>query len=157
MLDAKPPSAIISSILFLFALTALLGLSACADKEAPPEAQTIRVSMLIQAADDDIRWFRDVEVPDGADGYELTEKVTEGNIEATYYASLRSHFVKSLLGIENQDPNYWIIWVWSETEEKWEPLPVGADLYSLKDGHVLAWAYTTDAFSDSKSPPSATP
>ena len=28
----------------------------------------------------------------------------------------------------------------NETNGSWEPLPVGADLFSVKDGHVMGWA-----------------
>ena len=97
-----------------------------------------------------------MEVPKGTDAYELTELVTEGDLEAPYYASLRSHFVEALVGVENEDPNYWLIFLWNESQAQWEPLPVGADLFSLKDGHVLAWAYTDT--SQKPSPlPSVTP
>lgn len=116
---------------------------------------TIKVSMLIQSSEQDARWFRNVEVSKGTDAYELTEKVTQGNLKATYYALYRSHFVDAILGVENKSPKFWLTYVWSEPDKKWEPLPVGADLYSLKDGHILAWYYT-DTTSDGALP-TATP
>ena len=132
----------IAGLGFLVVLSLLLALSGCGDGDDASQTETIRVSMLIQVDENDARWFRDVEVPKGTDGYELTEKVTEGDLKSTYYSSFRSHLVEGLLGTDNSDSKYWIIYGWSESQSKWEPLPVGADLYSLKDGHVLAWYYS---------------
>lgn len=117
---------------------------------------TIQVSLLIEVSQDDVRWFRDVEVPEGTNAYELTELVTEGDLEATYYATFVSHFVEALLGVANEGPNYWLTFLWNEPQKQWEPLPVGADLFSLKDGQVLAWAYTDTSVEPSQLP-SVTP
>lgn len=114
---------------------------ACARGEIASKAETIRVSMLVQPSQSDVRWFRDVEMPKGANAWELTEKATGGDVQATYNALYRSHFVDAIFRVEGKDPRYWLIYVWSEAQKQWEPLPVGADLYSLKDGHVLAWYY----------------
>ena len=132
----------IAGLGFLVVLSLLLALSGCGDGDDASQAGTIKVSMLIQVDENNARWFRDVEVPKGTDGYELTEKVTEGDLKSTYYASFRSHFVEGLLGTDNSGSKYWIASVWSESQSNWEPLPVGADLYSLKEGHVLAWYYS---------------
>lgn len=142
----------------------LLALMACGTKgEAPtptpvPTATptlTIKVSMVIESSKDDVRWFRNVEVAKGTDAYELTEKVTQGNLKAKYFALYRSHFVDSILGVENKNPKFWLTYAWSESEKKWEPLPVGADLYALKDGHILAWYYADTT--NEKALPTATP
>ena len=131
----------------------------CVQEEAAPSATplpTIRVSMLIYASEDDAQWFRDFEILKGTNAYELTEQATEGELEATYYASLFSHWVESIMGTPNEAPNYWLIFQWNGSAEQWEPLPVGADLFSLKDGHALAWAYT-DTSLDPQPVPSVTP
>ena len=119
----------------------VLALTACGTEQKAAEPSTIKVTMLIQSSENDARWFRDVSVPKGTNAYELTEQVTNGNVQADYYAAYRSHFVNAILGVENKNPDFWLIYVWSEPQGKWEPLPVGADLYSLKDGHILAWYY----------------
>ena len=127
--------------------------------EATPTATplpTIQVSLLIHVSEDDIRWFRDFEVLKGTNAYELTEQATEGELESTYYASFFSHWVESILGVPNESPNYWLIFQWNASAEQWEPLPVGADLFSLKDGHVLAWSYT-DTSLDPQPVPSVNP
>ncbi len=105
------------------------------------KAETIKVSILVEASVTDTHWFRDVELPRGANAWELTETVAQGQVEAQFYPLYRSHFVDSIFGIKGANPNFWLIYAWSEASNKWEPLPVGADLFSLKDGHVLAWYY----------------
>ena len=102
----------------------------------------IRVSLLIQFSDDDVRWFRDVEVSKGTNAYELTENVTQGRIKSTYHAAFFSHFVEALEGKASVGSNYWLIFLWNDSQAQWEPMPVSADLFSLENGHVLAWSYT---------------
>ena len=53
-----------------------------------------------------------------------------------------SHLVESIFGKRNEDPNYWIIFLWDDNQKQWAPLPLGADLFSLKNGHVIGWVYT---------------
>lgn len=108
---------------------------------ATSKTETIKVSLLVQVAEADIRWFRDVELPRGANAWELTETAAQGQVEAQFYPLYRSHFIDALFGVKGQAPNFWLIFLWSEASNKWEPLPVGADLFSLKEGHVLAWYY----------------
>lgn len=140
-------------------LGCLLLLAACtraAPLATPTLAPTIRASLLVQLPRGEARWLRDVAVPKGTDAYELTEVATKGEVKAKWYPALRSHFVEAVLGVENQAPYYWLLFLWDEGQKKWEPVPVGADLLSVKDGHVLAWAYT-DTSQDPASPPAATP
>ena len=127
--------------------------------EATPTATplpTIQVSLLLHFSESDVRWFRDVEAHNGANAYELTLQVTEDDMKATYYASFYAHFVEEIMGVANEGSTYWAIFLWNESQSQWELLPVGADLFSLKDGHVLAWAYT-DSSAEPKQTPSVTP
>ena len=141
MAALRDRSSVLASLALVVVL-ALFALAACGEDDAAGEAPPIQVSMLVQVSEDDARWFRDVEVAHGANAYELTEQVTGGEVEDTWYPAFRTHFVDSLMGVENENPNYWLIYVWNESQDAWEPLPVGADLYSLKDGHIMAWSYT---------------
>ena len=132
------------------------GCDAATGASSGTSVSTIQVSLLVQVSDDDVRWFRDVEIPKDTNAYELTERVTEGDLEATYYAAFFSHFVEALMGVANEGSNYWLTFLWNESQEQWEPFPVGADLFSLKDGHVLAWSYTDTSVEPSQLP-SVTP
>ena len=127
----------------------------CGESGVTPEISTIHVSLLVQTRGEDIRWFRDVAVPKGANAYELTDQVTERNLVANYHPEFKSHFVEGIFGVKNNNPNFWLIWLWSDAEGKWETLPVSADLYTLKDRDVLAWHYTDTSQEDNS--PSAIP
>ncbi len=122
----------------LLAIVLLAAAAACArvELDAPP----ITVSVLVEPSSGGARWFRDVEVPKGTDGYELLEAVTDGELEAEWFPEFRSHFVSGILGVAPEGAQFWGVFVWNETNAGWEPLPVGADLYSVKDGHVMGWA-----------------
>ena len=137
-------------------------LAACTDQQpapaptaTPQPVETVQVNLLIAVEDGDDRWYRNFEVPQGTDAYQLTQMVTGGNMEATYYPEYRAHFVESVAGVAGQGSNYWIIWLWSDFNDKWEVLPVGADFFSLKEGHTLAWYYGDT--SKGENPPNATP
>ena len=122
----------------LLAIAALAAVAACAPVEidAPP----ITASVLVEPSAERARWFRDVEVQNGTDGYELLEAVTDGNLEAKWFPEFRSHFVTGILGIVPGGDESWGVFVWSETNGSWEPLSVGADLFPVEDGHVMGWA-----------------
>jgi hypothetical protein len=155
------PSSVVLAAVFSFVALGSVLIAGC-DAESPTAAasatpvSTIQVSLLIEVSEDDELWFRDVEVPKGTNAFELMEQVTEGDFEATYYAAFFSHFVESLLGVAGEGSNYWLTFLWSDSQAQWEPLPVGADLFSLKDGHVLAWSYT-DTSVEPGQLPSVTP
>ena len=131
----------------LLAVVVLAAAAACATVE-PGGPATITASVLVEPSAEGARWFRDVEIPKGTDGYELLEAVTDGDVEAEWYPEFRSHFVSGILGVAPEGAQFWGVFVWNETNDGWEPLPVGADLYSVKEGHVMGWAlveYDPDA------------
>jgi hypothetical protein len=143
-------------------LTLPVTLAACTTGQAipvptttPQPVETVRVNLLISVEDSEDRWYRNFEAPKGTDAHQLTEMVTRGNMEATYYPEFRAHFVESIAGVENQGSNYWIIWLWSDYNDKWEVLPVGSDFFSLMDGHTLGWYYADT--SKGENPPRAAP
>ena len=103
---------------------------------------TVKANMLLQGEEAKPEWFRGIEIPEGTDVYGLTQIVTEGNIKSTFYPEYKSHFVEGIKGIENRPPYYWMIYMWNEATEKWEPLPVASDFFSVKDGHTFGWHYT---------------
>jgi hypothetical protein len=117
--------------------------AACATDPKPTVAATIpaiTASLLIEPNADDPRWVRDLAVDKGIDGYELLEAATDGNLVSEWYPEYRSHLVSEILGIAPEGAAFWGVFVWNEGTAGWEPLPVGADLYSVKDGHTMAWA-----------------
>lgn len=141
-----------SAIALLLLLAAALAPVACGEDAPAPTPELIGASLLIEADPASSEWFRDLSLEKGVDGYELLEAATGGEVEAEWYPQYRSHFVKAIQGVAPEGADFWGVFVWNETANDgagaWEPLPIGADLFSVKDGHVMAWAlvaYNPDA------------
>ena len=132
----------LTTALLVLAALGVLAPVACGDSDGSTLTVPIQATLLVHVSEEDERWFQDVEVPKGTDAYELTELAMEGDLEATWYPTFQAHFVTAIGGVENGDPHFWLIYRWNESEAAWEPLPVGADRFSVKEGDALAWAYT---------------
>lgn len=124
-------------LLLALALAVAVGCGSSAPEATPA---LIKASVLIEADESAPDWRRDVEAPKGVDGYELLEMAVDGDLEADWFPEFRAHFVKEILGVAPQGSEFWSVFVWNEGNGAWEPLPFGADLFSVKDGHVMAWA-----------------
>ena len=137
-------------ILFCPALVAAVALAvACGADEpiltsvpaaTPTPTPFVTASLLIEPNADDARWLRDIVVPKGTDGYELLEAATSGELVSEWFPQFRAHFVSEILGIAPEGDAFWSVFVWNEGTPGWEPLPVGADLFSVKEGHIMGWA-----------------
>jgi hypothetical protein len=128
-------TAALAILALLFAVIAV----ACdsgVDHSAPP----ITASVLVEVSDGDARWFRDVEVPKGTDGYEFLEAAVEGDLVADWYPEFRAHFVSEIDGVAAEGSAFWGFFLWSESTSAWEPATIGADLLSVKQNHIMAWA-----------------
>jgi len=130
------------SIAFVVAVAGLLSVATGCDASSAGDtvSQSIRASVLVEADPAQPHWVRSFEIPKGTDGYELLQAAVEGDLEADWFPELRSYFVKSIRGIEPQGAEFWGVFLWSDSTGAWEPLPVGAGLFSVKHGHVMAWA-----------------
>ncbi len=125
----------------LLLLAALAAVAVGCGSPAPTATPAlIQASLLIEADESAPTWHRDIEAPKGVDGYELLETAVDGDLEADWFPEFRAHFVKAILGVAPEGAEFWGVFLWNEGNEAWEPLPVGADLFSVKDGHVMAWA-----------------
>jgi len=126
-------------ILAVVALAATALLAAACGSDAPAVGN-ITASLLVEDGAGGARWFRDLKVPDGTDGYELLEAAVEGELEATWSAEFQSHFVTGILGDSPEGSAFWGVFVWNDDRSAWEPLTVGADLFSVEQGRVMGWA-----------------
>jgi len=127
-------------LLLLTILASLSLMVAACGSEQDLTAPPITASVVVEPEAGGETWFRDISLPEGTDGYELLEAAVDGELEAEWYAEYRSHFVGSVLGVEPVGSEFWGVFVWDEGTSAWSPLPVGADLYSVKEGHVMGWA-----------------
>ena len=130
-----------AALLLLAALLLFAGFAVRCGSPAPTAAPAlIQASLLIEADESAPTWRRNIEAPKGVDGYELLETAVDGDLEADWFPEFRAHFVKAILGVAPEGSEFWGVFLWNEGNEAWEPLPVGVDLFSVKDGHVMAWA-----------------
>ena len=121
-------------------LLVAVALTAACGSDTPTPAPPITASVLIEAVAGDPQWVRDLSVPKGTDGFELLVAASDGQVESDWFPEFRAHFVKSILDIAPEGNAFWGGFVWNEGTESWEPLPVGADLFSVKQDHVMGWA-----------------
>lgn len=130
-----------AALLLLGALLLFTGFAVRCGSPAPTATPAlIQASILIEADEAAPTWRRNIEAPKGVDGYELLETAVDGDLEADWFPEFRAHFVKEILGVAPEGSEFWGVFAWNEGNAAWEPLPVGADLFSVKDGHVMAWA-----------------
>ncbi len=109
------------------------------DQPEIQKTKVIRANVLIEFSQNEPQWFRDVEVAEGTNGYELLEKVTQGDLKSDWYPKFNAHFVNSILGVANDSSRFWMIFIWNDQILKWEPLTVGADTFVVKNNNTLSW------------------
>ncbi|MDA1036367.1 MAG: hypothetical protein O3B65_05740 [Chloroflexi bacterium] len=102
--------------------------------------ESVTGRVLVEADASDARWFDDVSLPEGGNGYELLEAAVEGDLEATFSSEFGSHFVSSILGTKPEGNAFWGLFVWNADVAGWEPSMVGADQITIEDGYVMGWA-----------------
>ena len=136
----RSPLAWASVIISIVGLALML--ASCVTEKATLVSPTVQASVLVEFTQEEYQWFRNIPVHQPIDAYALTESVTEGHLTATYYPTLRSHMINSLLGREANSIYYWALWRWNTNVDAWELIPVGADLFIIKNTEVHAWKLT---------------
>jgi hypothetical protein len=116
----------------------LLLIAACGNSEESGDSVTAR--LLIEADASLARWFDDVTLPTGGNGYELLEAAVDGDLEAIFSEEFSAHFVTGILGEAPSDDAFWGLFVWNAGVERWELSVSAADLLTVDDGHIIAWA-----------------
>ena len=97
---------------------------------------TALVDIMIDYGNGTIVWINETRIQTGADLMEATGLAC--NIE--YQTSDFGSFITKINGVE-QDSNHF--WLWNYYDKGWQMGPVGADQYSLHDGDVVGWTYTS--------------
>lgn len=99
------------------------------------EDSTATVNILID--DGNTRqWFNDTRVPLGSSFLNATMVVSEVEVQGSEWGI----FVFSIDEVGG-DVNHF--WVWDYHEEGWQMGPVGADQWTVHDGDILRWTYTS--------------
>lgn len=85
-------------------------------------------------------WYNETNVAPGLNFYVLTQVVTRGHVNATYYPQYGSHFVTAIYNVANTKNEYWLLWTYNSTSS-WQMAQVGADQLQVYNGSVFAWTY----------------
>ena len=138
MLSASRLWAVAAALSLLAAMAAAV--AGCGSPAPTATPAPIRATILVEADEAAPNWYRDIEATKGVDGYKLLEMAVDGDLEADWFPEFRAHFVKAILGAAPEVSEFWGVFIWNAESGAWEPLPVGADLFSVEDGHIMAWA-----------------
>lgn len=100
------------------------------------EEFTALVDIMIDYTNGTVIWYNETRIHIGASLLNATEIVCDIKVQSTNFGS----FVTSVNGV-SQDANHF--WIWSIYEDEWSMGPVGADQYTLQDGDIVGWIYTS--------------
>lgn len=87
-------------------------------------------------------WYNDTKIEPGWNLYVVTQIITNGHINATYYPQYSSHFVTAIYNVANTKNEYWLLWTYNATAS-WQMAQVGADQLQVYNGSVYAWTYAS--------------
>ena len=127
------------TVLLLFVTVLIPSFIGCNTTEDDQSTETIQASILIESPES-YEWINQVTIPKGTNGYGLLRTAVNDEIVSVWYPEYRSHFVNQIKGIVPSEKQFWSVFLWNESKIKWEPLTVGADLFSVKNGQTMAWA-----------------
>jgi hypothetical protein len=109
---------------------------AVANAQGSLDDLTILVNLKIDYGDSVI-WYNSTRIPLNSNLLEATEFVADVDYTLGEYGA----FVESIDDIGG-DPNMY--WIWNYYEDGgWQYGPTGADSWTLHDGDVVSWAYST--------------
>lgn len=97
---------------------------------------TALVNIKVDYGNGTIAWYNNTRIQTGSSLLNATGLAA--NIE--YQTSDFGSFITSVNGVQQDSTHFWI---WNYYDGAWEMGPVGADQYSLHDGDVVGWTYTS--------------
>lgn len=111
---------------------------------AVTQNQGIKVNLMLDFGNGEIRTFNEFFVPQNATVFDLLKQVTsQNNLEFAYkdYGDMGA-LIESINNVTNNSKtnNFWHFWVNNVYSE------VGASLYQLKNGDIVEWKYVPNQF-----------
>lgn len=85
-------------------------------------------------------WYNNTQVDPDWNLYVVTQIITSGHVNATYYPQYDSHFVTAIYNVANTKSDYWLLWTYNSTAA-WQMAQVGADQLMMYNDSVYAWTY----------------
>ena len=102
----------------------------------------VETNTLINYGNGTLRWYNETNIPATWNFYQLTLHLANGNVkEQCYGTPYNEHYVTGINNVNNQNPFYWTVWIFCQSQNAWATSPVGADRIRLSNGQTLAWAY----------------
>lgn len=103
------------------------------------KAVSIQVSVVINYGNGTKKWHNNTRVPIGSSVFNVTSIVAD----IDYSTEWGSAFVTAINGVGGTG-SYWIWWHRNATSSMWQCGPVGCDAFTLHEGDVVGWIYTSD-------------
>jgi len=100
------------------------------------EENTAVISIRVDYGDETVTWFNDTRVPLGTNFLNATGMISELELQSSEWGI----FVVSIDGVGGDANSFWL---WDYYDEDWQMGPVGADQWTVHDGDVLSWTYTS--------------
>ena len=97
---------------------------------------TALVDILIDYSNGTIVWYNDTRIQTGASLLDATDIACDIEVQISDFGV----FITSVNGVKQDAINFWI---WSIYEDEWSMGPVGADQFSLHDGDIVGWTFTS--------------
>jgi len=97
---------------------------------------TALVDIMIDYGNGTIVWYNETRIQTGADLMESTGLACDIEYQTSDFGS----YITKINGVEQDSAHFWL---WNYYEEGWQMGPVGADQYSLHDGDIVGWTYTS--------------
>jgi hypothetical protein len=85
-------------------------------------------------------WYNDTRVDPTWNLYIVTQVVTKGNLNATWYPAYGEHFITAIYGVGDTSSKSWFEWNWSSSAG-WQNPSVGPDLIPIANNSVFAWTF----------------
>lgn len=99
------------------------------------EDTTATISILIDDGET-LQWFNDTRVPLGSSFLNATMFIAEVETQGSEWGI----FVFSIDEVGGEVNHFWL---WDYHDEGWQVGPVGADQWTVHDGDILRWTYTS--------------
>jgi len=100
---------------------------------------TIFVNMLIDYGNGTRLWYNNTRIPVGATLFNATKMIAEIEYEKYEWGI----FITAINTVRGDQSHFWLWHIWDSAKKQWEPGPVGADAFILRDGDTVSWAYST--------------
>ena len=99
------------------------------------EDTTAKISVKIEYGEESV-WYNDTRVPLGTSLLNATSYVAEIEAQSSDWGV----FIVSINEVGGDANSFWL---WDYLDDEWQAGPVGADQWTVHDGDILRWTYTS--------------